>query len=182
MRRTSRRDTLLHNYELQPRQSIRLEARSETHDSAYMRMRKQDIISLQKLDVCRPIVALFSTNDVRVPISLRTDERLYVRLPEDCGCDENNKEISEDESEEKSRETGEVDCASAFETATDKSTKGRSTTGKGKNTGDKRHGNSAKKHAAWTPLRVLAHHSYVAGMRVSGIVHRAIVRLQPERA
>jgi hypothetical protein len=35
--------------------------------------------------------------------------------------------------------------------------------------------------AAWTPLRVVAHHSYVAGMRVSGIMHRDIVRLEFDR-
>jgi hypothetical protein len=32
--------------------------------------------------------------------------------------------------------------------------------------------------SAWTPLRLVAHHSYVAGMHVSGIMHRAIVRLE----
>lgn len=31
--------------------------------------------------------------------------------------------------------------------------------------------------ASWRPLRVVAHHAYVRGMRVSGTIHRAIVRL-----
>jgi hypothetical protein len=31
--------------------------------------------------------------------------------------------------------------------------------------------------ASWLPLRVMAHHAYVRGMRVSGTIHRAIVRL-----
>jgi len=31
--------------------------------------------------------------------------------------------------------------------------------------------------ASWLPLRVVAHHAYVRGMRVSGTIHRAIVRL-----
>jgi hypothetical protein len=32
--------------------------------------------------------------------------------------------------------------------------------------------------AASTPFRVAAHHSYVTGMRVSGIINRAIVHLE----
>ena len=31
--------------------------------------------------------------------------------------------------------------------------------------------------ASWLPLRVVVHHAYVKGMRVSGTIHRAIVRL-----
>lgn len=169
MRRTSRHDTLLHNYELQPRQSVRVEARSETHDFAHMRLRKQDVAALQKHEVHRPIVALFSTDNVRIPVSLRTDERVYVRLPEDCTHEENSQERSEDADSE--------GLAGALEKNDD-----RSQGTAGKHARDKRNGNSARKHVAWTPLRVLAHHSYVAGMRVSGIVHRAIVRLQHERA
>ena len=32
-------------------------------------------------------------------------------------------------------------------------------------------------HAEWQPLTVTASHAYVRGMRVSGIIHRAVVRL-----
>jgi hypothetical protein len=31
--------------------------------------------------------------------------------------------------------------------------------------------------ASWLSLRVLVHHAYVGGMRVSGTIHRAVVRL-----
>lgn len=34
---------------------------------------------------------------------------------------------------------------------------------------------------SWLPLRVAAHHAYVRGMRVSGTIHRAIVRLACDR-
>lgn len=36
---------------------------------------------------------------------------------------------------------------------------------------------SSAHEASWLPLRVMAHHAYVRGMRVSGTIHRAIVRL-----
>ena len=36
---------------------------------------------------------------------------------------------------------------------------------------------STPHEASWLPLRVMAHHAYVRGMRVSGTIHRAIVRL-----
>ena len=83
MRQRSRRHTLLHNYELDARSSMRLEARSEAHELAHVRMRQQDVLSLRRPEsMSRPIIALFSTHDARTPVSLRSDERLYVRLPE----------------------------------------------------------------------------------------------------
>jgi len=33
------------------------------------------------------------------------------------------------------------------------------------------------KNSEWVPLRVVASHAYVKGMRVSGTIHRAVVRL-----
>jgi len=36
----------------------------------------------------------------------------------------------------------------------------------------------SKQQEHWVTLRLVAHHAYVEGMRVSGIVHRAIVRLE----
>jgi hypothetical protein len=36
------------------------------------------------------------------------------------------------------------------------------------------------KNAEWMPLRVAASHAYVRGMRVSGTIHRAILRLVRE--
>ena len=36
---------------------------------------------------------------------------------------------------------------------------------------------SSPHEASWLPLRVMAHHAYVRGMRVSGTIHRSIVRL-----
>jgi len=34
---------------------------------------------------------------------------------------------------------------------------------------------------AWVALRVSAHHVYVTGMRVSGVMHRSIVRLERDK-
>ncbi len=36
----------------------------------------------------------------------------------------------------------------------------------------------SKQQENWVTLRLVAHHAHVEGMRVSGIVHRAIVRLE----
>ena len=36
----------------------------------------------------------------------------------------------------------------------------------------------SKQQEHWVTLRLVAHHAYVEGMRASGIVHRAIVRLE----
>jgi hypothetical protein len=30
----------------------------------------------------------------------------------------------------------------------------------------------------WIPLRLAASHAYVSGMRVSGVIHRAVLRLE----
>ena len=162
MRHRSRR-SLQHNYELDASTSVRVEARSEAHDLAHMRMRHQDAKALRNNEsICRPIIALFSTDNTRTPVSLRSDERLYVRLPEETSA-------TTDEEHE--------------DTATDRAATDRAATDRASAT-EKRHEQAARKRAlsVWTPLRVLAHHSCVAGMRVSGIVHRAIVRLQPDTA
>ena len=36
------------------------------------------------------------------------------------------------------------------------------------------------KHGEWIPLRVAASHAYVRGLRVSGTIHRAVLRLVRE--
>jgi hypothetical protein len=42
-------------------------------------------------------------------------------------------------------------------------------------------GASSAARAVWVALRVSAHHAYVTGMRVSGIMHRSIVRLERDK-
>ena len=172
MRHRSRR-SLLHNYELDASTSVRVEARSEAHDLAHMRMRHQDVKALRNNEsICRPIIALFSTDNTRTPVSLRSDERLYVRLPEETSA------TTDEEHEDTATDRAATDRAATDRAATDRAATDRASAT------EKRHEQAARKRAlsVWTPLRVLAHHSCVAGMRVSGVVHRAIVRLQPERA
>ncbi len=165
MRQRSRRHTLLHNYELDARSSVRLEARSDSHELAHVRMRQQDVRALGSPEtMSRPIIALFSTRDPRTPVSLRSDERLYVRLPEQEGADE-----EADEEEDNSARGSKEDSGDKHDTQDNNNTKAQ-----------KRR--SKPRSAPWSALRLLAHHSCITGMRVSGIVHRAIVRLQPDTA
>lgn len=177
MRQRSRRHTLLHNYELDARSSVRLEARSDSHELAHVRMRQQDVRALGSPEtMSRPIIALFSTRDPRTPVSLRSDERLYVRLPE--------QEAADEEADEEEDNSARAPAAPALQ---------NSARGSKEDSGDKhdtQDNNNTKaqkrrskpRSAPWSALRLLAHHSCITGMRVSGIVHRAIVRLQPDTA
>ena len=155
MRRRSRRHDLLQDYGLEASTSVRLAARSEQHDSALMRMRLEDVQSLRSQPgaMSSPVIALFSTRDPREPVSFRPSETLYVRLPADTAedIDENDKDKREDTEQPKQAE----------QTKSEQKPHRR-----------------RRVQSPWTPLRLVAHHSYVVGMRVSGIVHRAIVRLE----
>jgi len=195
MRRRSRRQNLLQDYGLEASTSVRLPARSEQHDSAHMRMRREDVQSLrlQPGALSSPVIALFSTRDPREPVSLRPSETLYVRLPADTETsDTETAETREAESEQTS-EAAKSEVEVEHQDKRDDKDK--------RHDNDKRHDKDnldeneqpkkaeqtksehkqlrrRRAHSAWTPLRLVAHHSYVVGMRVSGIVHRAIVRLE----
>lgn len=187
MRRRSRRQNLLQDYGLEASTSVRLSARSEQHDSAHMRMRREDVQSLrlQPGALSSPLIALFSTRDPREPVSLRPSETLYVRLPADT-------ETSDTETAEQAAESEKAASKQAASEAvksevdvehkdkdkldeTEQPKKAEQTKSEHKQLRRRR------AHSAWTPLRLVAHHSYVVGMRVSGIVHRAIVRLEYDK-
>ena len=160
--------------------SVRVQVRSETHEFPHMRMRHEDVDALkQQRSICKPIIALFSTDNARTPVSLRSDERLYVRLGDDCAIEEDT-EADSTETEDGSSGNRQTQATHSSITShrNTRSSAYRATAE------DSRQHHKARKRAnpVWTPLRVLTHHSCVVGMRVSGIVHRAIVRLQPERA
>lgn len=175
MRRHSRRQNLLQEYGLEAGTSLRLAARSEQHDLAHMRMRREDVQALRKHPgaLSSPITALFSTRDAREPVSLRPSETLYVRLPAETEADT---EATEGEAEAETTETKTAQTKTAKVDATQQE--------EGKQHQKQRYRTTARRRvtSVWTPLRLAAHHSYVAGMRVSGIVHRAIVRVEFDKA
>ena len=188
MRRRSRRQNLLQDYGLEASTSVRLPARSEQHDSAHMRMRREDVQSLrlQPGALSSPVIALFSTRDPREAVSFRPSETLYVRLSADTETSdtetaethvaesEQTSEAakSEVEVEHKDKRDDKDNLDETEQSKKAEQTKSEQTKSEHKQLRRRR------AHSAWTPLRLVAHHSYVVGMRVSGIVHRAIVRLE----
>jgi hypothetical protein len=167
---------------------VRLPARSEQHDSAHMRMRREDVQSLrlQPGALSSPVIALFSTRDPREPVSLRPSETLYVRLPADTETsDTETAETREAESEQTSEAAkSEVEVEHKDKRDDKDNLDETEQPKKAEQTKSEQTKSEHKQlrrrcaHSAWTPLRLVAHHSYVVGMRVSGIVHRAIVRLE----
>jgi len=173
MRRRSRRHDLLQDYGLEASTSVRLAARSEQHDSALMRMRLEDVQSLRSQPgaMSSSVIALFSTRDPREPVSFRPSETLYVRLPADTAedIDENDKDKREDTEQPSDKQS---------EKPRDKDLDTEQTKQAEPTKSEQKPHRRRRVQSPWTPLRLVAHHSYVVGMRVSGIVHRAIVRLE----
>jgi hypothetical protein len=195
---------MLQQYELETRTSLRLRARSEAHEMAHVRLRREDVDALcgPAGEMYAPIVALFSTRDAREPVSLRPSEILYVQLPE---RDEDNRgEAGAEQRVIANARAAQLHAAehrSAQRESTEKHSAEKHSAEKHSAETHSAEQHSAEKDlaeldlaklelaqqnrrrhiAAWTPLRVVAHHSYVAGMRVSGIMHRAIVRLEFDR-
>lgn len=136
---SARESTLLHRYKLTARQTRRLPARSEVHERAHVRMLPADVASLSFANAAvQPIIALFSTDNAKEPVSLYTSEVVYVECPQHEG--------------DARGDAG----------------------GDAEHDGTKRPARAGKH---WVPLRVVASHAYVKGMRVSGFIHRAVVRL-----
>jgi hypothetical protein len=78
----SRRHGLLQHYGLEPRTSVRLSARPEKHEIAHIRVRSDDVQAMQKGTLCKTIVTigLFSTNNAKHPVLLRSYETIYFQL------------------------------------------------------------------------------------------------------
>ena len=162
MRRRSRGHTLLRQYDLEVRSSLRLPARSEAHEQAHVRLRAADVETLRRPagELFAPIVALFSTRDAREPVRLRANEALYVELP------------------------GEAEGAEGAQAAEGAEAAGTREAAEGAEAAGTRARAGTRQRAAaraWVALRVSAHHAYVTGMRVSGVMHRAIVRLERDQ-
>jgi hypothetical protein len=195
---------MLQQYELETRTSLRLRARSEAHEMAHVRLRREDVHALcgPAGEMYAPIVALFSTRDAREPVSLRPSEILYVQLPE--REEDNRGEAGAEQRVIANARAAQLHAAehrSAQRESTEKHSAEKHSAEKHSAETHSAEQHSAEKDlaeldlaklelaqqnrrrhiAAWTPLRVVAHHSYVAGMRVSGIMHRAIVRLEFDR-
>jgi hypothetical protein len=176
---------MLQQYQLETRTSLRLPARTEAHDLAHVRLRREDVDALCRpaSEMYAPIVALFSTRDAREPVTLRPSETLYVQLPQrdvdqqqEAGAVENvaaNRRVTHQRAAHDpgaAEQESEAQHSAAQHSAAQHSAER-----------DSAQPNARRRTPAWTPLRVVAHHSYVAGMRVSGIMHRAIVRLEFDR-
>ena len=185
MRRRSRRQNVLQQHELEATTSLRLTARSEHHDFAKMRMRPEDVQALrsQASTLCSPIIALFSSGNPREPVNLRSAETLYVRLPADKEAAVTELPLrSETDAEQAdlAQTADQTDTAQQKEAQTHTAQTDAAEIDKEKVDKKELYRAAARRRvtSAWTPLRLVAHHSYVAGMRVSGIVHRAVVRLE----
>jgi hypothetical protein len=138
--------SLLHFYRLRASQTKRLQARSDLHDGAHVRMHPEDIEALARpADSLRTMVALFSTASASEAVCLRTAENVYVRPGKKAG-----KKTGKKTDKQADQQT---------EPQTDQ---------------------QPEHSAEWVPLRVSASHAYVRGMRVSGTVHRAVLRLVRE--
>ena len=147
----------MQQYQLESSTSLRLSARSETHDMAHIRLRRDDVKAIQEGTSCAKIVGLFSTNNSKEPVFLRSLETLFVQLPNT----EENEMLLPSTTEGTNDETHNDDT----KTLDQKKNNIYSKTKKGVK-------------EAFTPFRVAAHHSYVTGMHVSGIINRAIVHLE----
>jgi hypothetical protein len=174
MRQRSRRHVLLQQYELDPRSSLRLAARSEAHEKAHVRMRPSDVEALRRPagEGSGPIVALFSTRYAQEAVQLRADEALYVRLP-----------AGEAEGRGRAGEAGRAAAPAPGEQAPPRGEAASAPQPPPGASSAPRPppGASSAARAVWVALRVSAHHAYVTGMRVSGIMHRSIVRLERDK-
>lgn len=131
----------LHRYGLQEREGVSMQATSDAHVGASLRVSRKDLLRLEGRKAGRaceegPIVALFSTGGSGEAVSLASSETMRVRLPQDDDAQRG----------------------------------GRSAAGH-------QRGPDA---AEWEKLVVVAHAQYTGGMRVSGIIHRALVWLEWE--
>jgi hypothetical protein len=146
--------SLLHFYRLRASQTKRLQARSDLHDGAHVRMHPEDIEALARpADSLRPMVALFSTASASEAVCLRSAETVYVRPGKKTGKKAGKKAGKKTDTQARKK----------TDTQEDQQT-------------DQQPEHSAE----WVPLRVSASHAYVRGMRVSGTVHRAVLRLVRE--
>ncbi len=129
---------------------------------AHIRLRCDDVEAIQQGTLCANIVGLFSTSNAREPVFLRSLETLFVHIP--------NKEERADKEENENLLSSAKDTDEILETHKEQ-------------TKDQKKDNiySKKKKKvkeALTPFSVVAHHSYVTGMRVTGVINRAIVHLR----
>jgi hypothetical protein len=130
---------------------------------AHIRLRRDDVKAIQEGTSCAKIVGLFSTNNSKEPVFLRSLETLFVQLP---NTEENEMLLPplQSTTEGTNDETHNKDTKTLNQTKNNIYSK----TKKGVK-------------EAFTPFRVAAHHSYVTGMRVSGIINRAIVHLEVKK-
>ena len=135
----------LHRYGLQQSEGVSMQATSDAHVGASLRVSRKDLLRLEGRKAGRaceegPIVALFSTGGSGEAVSLASSETMRVRLPQDDDAQRG----------------------------------GRSAAAP---VGPQRAPSDA---AEWEKLVVVAHAQYTGGMRVSGIIHRALVWLEWE--
>jgi len=107
----------------------------------------------------------------------RPSETLYVRLPADTEISDTeilDTETTKAEEIDASHKDKHEDTEQPKQAEQTKSEQKQSEQKQSEQKPHRRH----RVQSPWTPLRLVAHHSYVVGMRVSGIVHRAIVRLE----
>lgn len=142
--------SLLHAYRLTASECRTVKASSDLHIHATLRLRKTDYARLCTLtagDDYEPIIALFSTQNAREPVQLRSSETIFVHLK----LKERN-QVKKNKQDD-TTPTGNLQPDSSKEES------------------------KVNVSERWQPLTVTASHAYVKGMRVTGTIHRSIVRL-----
>ena len=142
----------LHRYGLQEREGVSMQATSDAHVGASLRVSRKDLLRLEGRKAGRaceegPIVALFSTGGSSEAVSLASSETMRVRLQQDDDAQRGGRSAAAPVAPQR----GPV--------------------------GPQRGPSDA---AEWEKLVVVAHAQYTGGMRVSGIIHRALVWLEWE--
>lgn len=135
----------LHRYGLQEREGVSMQATSDAHVGASLRVSRKDLLRLEGRKAGRaceegPIVALFSTGGSGEAVSLGSSETMRVRLPQDDDAQRGGRSAAGPQGPHAERSDA----------------------------------------AEWEKLVVVAHAQYTGGMRVSGIIHRALVWLEWE--
>lgn len=150
------RHSLLQHYRLERAECRTLPAQSESHSAGEVRMRPRDLERLRKHspgEDYEPVVVLFSTGNAQDPVFLRTAETIYIDISK--GARPRRK---------RQRRNG----VSGTNTDIGSSVIQDAHANQVSNTDDR---------SNWQAMTVVASHAFVVGMHVSGVIHRAVVRL-----
>lgn len=142
--------SLLHMYRLQRHKCRKIPACSSLHPNAELRIKPEDLERLRNTtagDDYMPIICLFSTGQSNMPVTLQTAESIYINLNKSAKVFKQRRQLQQ-------RQQSIIETPEHSNVA-----------------------NSSLEEQGWQRLYVSASQAYVRGLRVSGVVHRSVVRL-----